>query len=312
MVTWCHHLRVPYWVRFRCPPHVCWACRRRPTPCASPPLHCDASLGGGAPAHIDWLRATEERDGMLPSCGAGPSLLPHSPAVRPSSCACAATATAAAATTTTTASITATAATLVCARYPPFYANDPISTCRKIVNYKKTLVFPADRVAHLSRACIDALHRLLCEPSRRLGSASNRRGLPPSDVVAHPWFSGVPWDSMQEVTAPFVPPVGGRIDQICRELQGVADVTSSAGKALVKELTKNFDDFPETPLPGVEGAVGGGGGGGGAAARRTPAKGKGDADHFIGFTFKRPLQTAAGAGNGDAFAALDQIDMSRV
>ena len=89
-------------------------------------------------------------------------------------------------------------------RYPPFYANDPISTCRKIVNYKKTLVFPADRVAHLSRACIDALHRLLCEPARRLGSAANRRGLPPSDIVQHPWFAGVPWESMQEVTAPFV------------------------------------------------------------------------------------------------------------
>tara|TARA_B110000208_G_scaffold6477_1_gene8322 strand:+ start:288 stop:707 length:420 start_codon:yes stop_codon:yes gene_type:complete len=107
-----------------------------------------------------------------------------------------------------------------------------------------------------------------------------------------------------------VPPVGGRIDSICRELETIADVKSTQGKGLIAELTKNFDDFPETPLPGMEGA-----GGGGVAAGvkgRTPSKGKGGEDHFIGFTFKRPVQASGGGAAGDAFAALDQIDMSRV
>jgi serine/threonine kinase 38 len=41
--------------------------------------------------------------------------------------------------------------------YPPFYAEDPMSTCRKIVNWKKTLVFPDE--AKLSREAVDLINR---------------------------------------------------------------------------------------------------------------------------------------------------------
>mmetsp|Transcript_5045 Transcript_5045/g.7791 ORF Transcript_5045/g.7791 Transcript_5045/m.7791 type:complete len:359 (-) Transcript_5045:704-1780(-) len=41
--------------------------------------------------------------------------------------------------------------------YPPFYADDPMTTCRNIVNWKKHLVFPPE--AELSQAAMDAISK---------------------------------------------------------------------------------------------------------------------------------------------------------
>ena len=45
--------------------------------------------------------------------------------------------------------------------YPPFYAEDPMSTCRKIVNWRKTLVFPKE--AKISPAAKDVVTRYLSQ-----------------------------------------------------------------------------------------------------------------------------------------------------
>ena len=50
--------------------------------------------------------------------------------------------------------------------YPPFYADDPMSTCRKIVNWRKTLVFPDE--ANLSEEAEDLIRKLICDASERL------------------------------------------------------------------------------------------------------------------------------------------------
>ncbi|KAL3328564.1 hypothetical protein AABB24_035948 [Solanum stoloniferum] len=52
--------------------------------------------------------------------------------------------------------------------YPPFYSDDPMSTCRKIVNWKSHLKFPEE--AKLSSEAEDLIGKLLCHVTQRLGS----------------------------------------------------------------------------------------------------------------------------------------------
>ncbi|KAI5395224.1 hypothetical protein KIW84_061719 [Lathyrus oleraceus] len=52
--------------------------------------------------------------------------------------------------------------------YPPFYSDDPMTTCRKIVNWKSHLKFPEE--AGLSPEAKDLISRLLCNVNHRLGS----------------------------------------------------------------------------------------------------------------------------------------------
>jgi serine/threonine kinase 38 len=62
--------------------------------------------------------------------------------------------------------------------YPPFYADDPMTTCRKIVNWKKTLVFPPE--SKLSPEATDLINRLICDAPRRLTF---------DQMKIHPYFS---------------------------------------------------------------------------------------------------------------------------
>lgn len=52
--------------------------------------------------------------------------------------------------------------------YPPFYSDEPMSTCRKIVNWRMHLKFPEE--AKLSRETRDLISNLLCNVNQRLGS----------------------------------------------------------------------------------------------------------------------------------------------
>jgi serine/threonine protein kinase len=49
--------------------------------------------------------------------------------------------------------------------YPPFYAEDPLQTCRKIVHYRKYFRVPQD--AHLSADAVEVIHNLVCSARRR-------------------------------------------------------------------------------------------------------------------------------------------------
>merc|ERR1719420_2376820 len=51
--------------------------------------------------------------------------------------------------------------------YPPFYAEEPLQTCRKIVNYKRTLKIPME--AGLSREAKDIIYKLICTHKTRIG-----------------------------------------------------------------------------------------------------------------------------------------------
>lgn len=88
--------------------------------------------------------------------------------------------------------------------YPPFYSDDPITTCRKIVHWRNHLKFPED--ARISPEAKDLICRLLCDVDQRIGS----RGA--CQLKTHPWFNGVEWDKLYEMDAAFKPEVNSELD----------------------------------------------------------------------------------------------------
>ncbi|KAJ4765967.1 Serine/threonine-protein kinase 38 [Rhynchospora pubera] len=85
--------------------------------------------------------------------------------------------------------------------YPPFYSDDPITTCRKIVHWRNHLKFPED--TQLSVDAIDLMTRLLCDAEHRAGV---------DQIKAHPWFRNVPWDKLYDMDAAFRPQVTSELD----------------------------------------------------------------------------------------------------
>lgn len=149
--------------------------------------------------------------------------------------------------------------------YAPFYADDTVSTCKKIVNWRRSLVFPAE--AHISPEARSFVTQLVCDAGSRLDIAG---------IKAHPFFDGIAWDDLEHhCWAPcWVPELrDGELD------------------------TTNFDEFPEMPSTGgtmrataanaeastafkgytynrppTMGASGAGGGDGGSSRKPTPSR----------------------------------------
>lgn len=99
--------------------------------------------------------------------------------------------------------------------YPPFYAEDPMQICHKIVRWAEYLVFPDE--SHLSPEAISLIQGMLCDPEQRMGFES---------IVSHPFFNGIDWKKIRSMPAPFVP-----------ELKSEDD-------------TSYFDSFEDSPDPG--------------------------------------------------------------
>ncbi|KAL4269699.1 hypothetical protein GQ457_HM001820 [Hibiscus cannabinus] len=88
--------------------------------------------------------------------------------------------------------------------YPPFYSDDPVTTCRKIVHWKNHLKFPEE--ARLTPEAKDLICKLLCDVDHRLGT------LGADQIKAHPWFKSTQWDKLYEMDAAFKPHVEGELD----------------------------------------------------------------------------------------------------
>ncbi|KAK1257611.1 Serine/threonine-protein kinase AtPK1/AtPK6 [Acorus gramineus] len=88
--------------------------------------------------------------------------------------------------------------------YPPFYSDDPITTCKKIVYWRNHIKFPED--ARLTPEAKDLICRLLCDVEHRLGTGGA------AQIKAHPWFKNVIWDKLYEMEAAFKPEVNDELD----------------------------------------------------------------------------------------------------
>merc|ERR1711920_797148 len=99
--------------------------------------------------------------------------------------------------------------------YPPFYAEKPVQTCKKIVNFRKTFRIPSE--ADLTDDAKDIICKLICNPKSRL----KYRG-----IVKHPFFRECNWKNLMVHKPPFLPELASKVD------------------------TSNFDDFDtEESLP---------------------------------------------------------------
>jgi len=98
--------------------------------------------------------------------------------------------------------------------YPPFYAEEPLQTCRKIVNFKRSLKIPPE--AGLSAHARDIVLKLIV-------SARHRAGF--HGIKSHPFFRDCPWDNLQSMTPPFIPKIKSATD------------------------TQYFDEFEEAQVP---------------------------------------------------------------
>ncbi|GAB4830548.1 hypothetical protein Ancab_020312 [Ancistrocladus abbreviatus] len=141
--------------------------------------------------------------------------------------------------------------------YPPFYSDDPMSTCRKIVNWKTHLKFPEE--AKLSPEAKDLISKLLCSASQRLGSKGA------DEIKVHPWFNGIDWDRIYQMEAAFIPEVNDELDtqnfEKFEESEHRVQTSSKAGpwrKMLSsKDLNfvgytyKNFEIVNDYHVPGM-------------------------------------------------------------
>lgn len=91
--------------------------------------------------------------------------------------------------------------------YTPFYADDPVTTCRKILRWRKCLEMPAEVKSQLSPECLNFLSCLLAGPETRIGSSSDgtdyENGF--KRVVQHPWFRDFDWVGSRERDGPLLP-----------------------------------------------------------------------------------------------------------
>ncbi|CAA3008186.1 serine threonine- kinase 38-like [Olea europaea subsp. europaea] len=88
--------------------------------------------------------------------------------------------------------------------YAPFYSDNPITTCRKIVHWRNHLIFPND--VRVSPEARDLIRRLLCDVENRLGSNGAE------EIKVHPWFKDIQWDKLYDIDAAYKPEVNGELD----------------------------------------------------------------------------------------------------
>lgn len=89
--------------------------------------------------------------------------------------------------------------------WPPFCAEEPHDTYRKIVDWPRNLHFPPDQ--QLGPEAEDFIKRLICDAEHRLGRIGGAH-----EIKQHPFFRGVQWDGLRRIRAPFEPKLQSNID----------------------------------------------------------------------------------------------------
>lgn len=89
--------------------------------------------------------------------------------------------------------------------YPPFYGDDSLITCRKILCHQESLAFPPE--ANLTPEAISLIRGLLTDRDHRIG----RNGA--AEIKSHPFFAGVEWDRLRRgASVPFRPRIASQLD----------------------------------------------------------------------------------------------------
>lgn len=162
--------------------------------------------------------------------------------------------------------------------YTPFYAEDPVTTCRKILRWRQCLEIPAEIKQKLSPECIDFMSHLLTGPETRIGGAeATENGTSAfEEIIHHPWFNGFDFDGLRERDGPALPP-GSKDFTRLLEILKTCPQSDPNFKELIQRVTQNFDTFEDfgSNLDNVEGR------------RRVDGT---SLDHFYDYTFRRPIK----------------------
>ena len=131
--------------------------------------------------------------------------------------------------------------------YTPFYAEDPVTTCRKILRWRQCLEMPAETKSQLSPECIDFLSCLLAGPESRIGSSKSngtefQNGF--KQVVQHKWFKGFDWDESRDKEGPLLPSGSREFPELLGYLKTYPK-TDARFPQLVQRVTQNFDTFED-------------------------------------------------------------------
>lgn len=141
--------------------------------------------------------------------------------------------------------------------FTPFYAEDPVATCKKILRWDEYIDVPDEMADQLSSECIDLMLSLIADPKERIGC---RHGV--EDIKRHEWFrtNGLrpeDWGRLRSFPAPNVPAGSSKMNALLEELKHVSsnDSNSSSNSnssckgnryaQLIAEITANFDQFNE-------------------------------------------------------------------
>ena len=158
------------------------------------------------------------------------------------------------------------------AGYPPFYAEDPPDTCRKIRQWRKVFRIPEQMRMKCTPECIDFVEKLITSADQRMG----RHGV--KEIMAHPWLRDVDWNNLINQKAPYLPERSYELDAILHRIEHTPS-SSPDFPQLIRMLAANFDDFPEKPIDNR--SYGG---------QKLFNSRKGVSE-FIGYTFRRNTST---------------------
>ncbi|KAL9110899.1 MAG: hypothetical protein Q9187_007998, partial [Circinaria calcarea] len=125
--------------------------------------------------------------------------------------------------------------------WPPFCAEDPHDTYRKIVDWQQTLYFPED--IPLGREAEHLIRSLLCDAPNRLGHEGGAMGA--SEIKNHLFFRGVVWDRLRDIRAPFEPRLHSEVDVSYFPIE---DIDQSDHSAQWKAQTQAIGDEHEAEM----------------------------------------------------------------
>ncbi|EME87436.1 uncharacterized protein MYCFIDRAFT_184477 [Pseudocercospora fijiensis CIRAD86] len=127
--------------------------------------------------------------------------------------------------------------------WPPFCAEEPHDTYRKIVDWPRHLQFPPDQ--QLGPEAEHFIRSLICDAQNRLGRVHGAQ-----ELKAHPFFHGVNWDGLRKIRAPFEPKLQSNIDTQYFPIDEIPQVDNSAQLRAQTEAMGGDDSTLSLPFIG--------------------------------------------------------------
>lgn len=141
--------------------------------------------------------------------------------------------------------------------YTPFYADDPVTTCKKILKWQQCLHIPeevrveAKRRGHsralltisslgqvrksVSPQCLSFMACLLAGPDKRASQFEQ--------IVKHPWFAGFDWEGIHERPGPLIPTGCEHMDEVRKRGAAISE-GSRKGKGVCDVRNDREADSP--------------------------------------------------------------------